>query len=62
MDLPIGVGNRIDAKQTALPALASDFGLPAQETVALDAAVDYNVRDVNAERPILARHALRHHS
>jgi hypothetical protein len=54
-------GDRVDAEQTILPALCGEIRLPAQEAVAFDAAVDHDMRHVNAERPILARHALRHH-
>jgi hypothetical protein len=40
MDLPIGIGDRIDAKQTVLPALLGEVRLSAQEAIAFDATID----------------------
>jgi len=62
MDLPIGIGDRVDAKQTILPALLGEVRLSAQEAIAFDATIDYDVGNVNSERPKLARHALRKHA
>src|SRR5262249_9843303 len=59
MDLPIGIGDRIEAKHTALPARFGEIRLTAQQPIALDSAVDHDMGDVNSDRPELPRHALR---
>src|SRR5262249_54168302 len=62
MDLPVGLGNRLDAEQTVFAALLHDLRPPAAQAVPVDAAVDDTVRNVQAERPKFARHALRDHA
>jgi hypothetical protein len=61
MDSPISVGDGIDAKQAVLAAFRGQIWHPAEQPITLDPAINHNVRDVNAERAVLARHALRDH-
>src|SRR5262249_49858485 len=60
--MPVRVGNCFDSKQTILAALLDRFGAAAAQAVTVDAAIDHDVCDVNAERAIFARHALRNHA
>src|SRR3954468_19491723 len=62
MNLPIGLGDRVDAEQTALAALVDDLGAAAAQAMAVDAAVDHDVGHVHALGAVLARHALRDHA
>jgi len=62
MDLPVGLGDRLDAEQTVFAALGHDLWPSAAQAVTVDAAVDDNVGNVEAERPEFARHALRDHA
>src|SRR3981081_289644 len=61
MDLPIGLGERADAEPAVLAAIPDRGRSPAAQAIAIDAAVDDDVRDMDAEWPVLARHALRDH-
>ena len=62
MDLPIGLGDRVDAEQAVLAALVDDLGAATAQAMAVDAAVDHDVGYVHALGAILARHALRDHA
>src|SRR5204862_4171486 len=55
-------GDRIDAEQAVLAALLKKLRPAADEALAVDTAVDHHVRDMHAQRPELARHALRDHA
>ena len=61
MDLPIGFGDRVDPQQAGLALFGDTGGLRSAQTVAVDAAVYHRVRDVDALRAELARHALADH-
>src|SRR5580704_4896369 len=62
MDVPIGVGNCIDAEKAVLATILDQCWHPIAQTIAIDAAIHHHVRDVDAEGPVLARHALRDHA
>ena len=55
MDSPISVGDGIDAKQAVLAAFRGQIWHPAEQPITLDPAINHNMRDVNAERAVLAR-------
>jgi hypothetical protein len=57
--MPIGVGDRVDAEKAVLAALGAKLGCTAEQPLAGEAAVDYDMRDMDAERAVFARHALR---
>src|SRR5258706_13800952 len=59
MDLPVGLGDCVDAEQAVLAALLDDLGATAAQAVAVDAAIDHDMRDMETLRPELARPALR---
>src|SRR5262249_48530774 len=59
MQLPIGFGDRLDAEQAVLAALFDDARQTRAQSVAVDAAVNHPVRDMQSVRPILPCHALR---
>src|SRR6516165_8632911 len=61
MDVPIGVSDRLDAKQPVLATFIDQCRHPIAQPIAIDAAVDHDVCDVNAERPVFPSHALRDH-
>ena len=58
MDIPIGVGDGIDAKQAVLATFRGQGRHPAEQPIAIDPAINNNVSNVDPERPILPRHAL----
>src|SRR5262245_11969498 len=62
MDIPIGLGDGLDAEQTVLATFLAQGRRPAEQPIAVDAAIDHHMRDVNPERPVLPRHALRDHA
>src|SRR5229473_6483639 len=58
MDLPIGLRDRVDTEQAILATLRHDLGPRLAEPLAIDPAVDHDMRDMDALRPVLPRHAL----
>ena len=62
MNAPIGISDGIDAKQTIFAAFSGQARHPAEQAIAAYAAINHNMRDVNAERSIFPRHALRDHA
>src|SRR5882724_12514460 len=59
MKLPVGLGNRIDVQQSVGAAFDSELRRGRVEFLAIDAAVDDDMGDVNSERTEFARHRLR---
>jgi hypothetical protein len=59
MDVPIGFGDRVDGEKAVLATFRDKFGQPFAHSLAVDDAVDDDMRDVDAERPVFTRHALR---
>ena len=57
--MPIGVGDCVHAEQAVLAALFLELRVARVEHVAVDAAVDDDMGDVNPLRPPVARHGLR---
>src|SRR6266849_2521665 len=62
MDLPIGFGDPINAEQAVLAAFLDQRGAPTAQAIAIDAAIHHDMRDMDAEWPVFARHALRNHA
>ena len=62
MNLPVRFGNGFNVEQPVLAAPADDFGAAATQTLAIDSAVNYDVRDMDSERPVFVRHALGDHA
>lgn len=62
MDLPIGLRNGVDAKQTIFAALREDVGQPTAQAMAIDAAIDHDMGDMETKRCKFARHALGDHA
>src|ERR1700681_4631698 len=62
MNLPVRFGNGFNVEQPVLPALADGFGAAATQTLAVDTAVNQDVRHMDSGRPVFARHALRDHA
>src|SRR5215470_8816319 len=61
MDVPKGFGDRVDPKQAVLAALLDPRRGELAEALAVDAAVDDDMCDMDAEPPVLPRHALCDH-
>src|SRR3984893_8187875 len=61
MNLPVSFRNGFDVEQPVLAALADGFGA-ATQTLAIDTAVNHDVRHMDPGRPVFARHALRDHA
>src|SRR3954467_10026274 len=61
MDLPIDFRDRLDVQQPVFAALLDHLRRALAQALAIDAAVDHDMGDVNAGRPVLPRHALRDH-
>src|SRR5713226_2542361 len=59
VDLPKGLRDRVDTEQTILAAFRHDLRPRLAEAVAIDPAVDHDMGDVDALRPVFPRHALR---
>src|ERR1700722_12260569 len=59
VDMPIGVGDCVDAEKAVLAALGAELRSATQQPLAGDAAVDHDMRDMDAERAVFARPALR---
>src|SRR5229473_4694268 len=59
MDLPKAFRDRVDTEQTILAAFRHDLRPRLAEAVAIDPAVDHDMGDVDALRPVFPRHALR---
>lgn len=62
MDLPIGFRDGLDAEEAVVTAIPDRGGSAAAQAIAIDPAVDHDMRDMDAEGPKLARHALRDHA
>src|SRR6185436_15651009 len=62
MHVPVSLCDRIDAEETILSAFLDYFRPAAAEAIAIDATIDHDVRDVDAQWAILARHALSDHA
>src|SRR5262245_9655453 len=60
VQMPVGVGDRVDPEQAVLTALGGKLRGAVQQALTGDAAVDHDVCDMQARRTELARHALRH--
>src|SRR4051794_20754064 len=59
MDVPVVLGNGINAEEPVLTALLVHSRTAAAQAVPVDAAADHHVRHVDAAGPVFARHALR---
>src|SRR5947209_12516758 len=62
VDVPVGLGDCIDAEQSVLAALLQQARSTPKQTLAMYAAIDHGMRDMEPERPVFARHALRDHA
>src|ERR1700730_19221633 len=62
MNLPVRFRNGFDVKQPILAALEDGFWAAAAQTLAIDTAVNHDVRHIDPGRPVFARHALRDHA
>src|SRR5215471_397141 len=62
MDLPVSLGDGVNVEEPILAALLDRFRSPAAQTLTVDSPIDDDMRDVDAVRAILSRHALRDHS
>src|SRR5437016_14566126 len=59
MDVPVRFGDRIDAEHAVLAALGGAFGVAGADAIAIDRAVDDDMRDMDAGGAEVAGHALR---
>ena len=59
MQLPVGLGDGLGAQDAVAVLERVALGKVAADELGVDRAVDHHVRDVDALRPELARHALR---
>ena len=62
VNLPIDFGNRIDVQHAVLAALVDDLRSKCAQALAIDAAVDDYVRDMDALGSVFARHPLCDHA
>jgi hypothetical protein len=62
VNLPIDFGNRIDVQHAILAALFDDLRSKCAQALAVDAAVDDHVRDMDALGSVFSRHALCDHA
>jgi hypothetical protein len=62
VNVPVGFGDGLNAKETLLATLIEEARHPANKTLAIDATVDNDVRDMQTEGTIFAGHALRDHA
>src|SRR5262245_43839329 len=62
MDMPEGIGDRLDAEQAVLAPFLEDSGCAAAQALTVDAAIHHDMGDMDAERAIFARHALGDHA
>jgi hypothetical protein len=53
MDVPVILGDRVDAEQAVLTAIPHCRGSSAAETIAIDAAIDHDMRDMDTERTVV---------
>jgi hypothetical protein len=58
MELPVRARDGLDIEQSILAALLDHVGTAATEPIAIDAAIDHDVRHVDPLRPELPREAL----
>src|SRR5712692_9698054 len=62
MEVPVCLGYRFDAEQAVLASFADDFRATVTQAIAVDAAVDDGVCNMDAPWAVIARHALREHA
>ena len=62
MNVPVSLGDGVDAEQAVLAAFRDHGGEPLAQAIAVDAAIDHDMRDVDALRTVFARHTLRQHA
>src|SRR5262245_66080507 len=62
VDLPIGLGDRVDAKQAILAALLEEVRRAPEQPLPIDAAVDHDMGNMQPLGPELARHRLCEHT
>src|SRR5258708_30516391 len=62
MNLPVRLGDRLDVQHAVLAAVPGGVWPRAAQLLAVDAAVDDDMRNMEPLRPVLARHALRDHA
>src|SRR5258708_29032138 len=62
MDVPVILRDGVDAEEAVLAAVPHPRRAAAAQTVAVDAAVDHHMGDVNAGGAVFASHALRDHA
>ena len=62
MNLPISFRDRVDVEETVLPTFLDQSRRTFVQAFAIDATVDHNMGYMDAQWPILARHALRDHA
>ncbi len=56
IDVPISIGNRVDIQQSVLAARSLPLWRRSIQSFPVNAAIDDDMRDMNAERTELARH------
>jgi hypothetical protein len=61
MEAPVGLSDRIGSKQAGLTLLGDPCRLQGTQAIAVDAAVDHRMRDMDSEWSVFARHALANH-
>src|ERR671919_1341042 len=62
VNLPVDLGDRIDVQHAILAALFDYLRSKCAQALAIDAAVDDHVRDMDTLRSVFSRHALRDHA
>src|SRR5260370_12164448 len=62
MNLPVRVRDSFNVEQAVLAALADGFGAAAKQTLAVDTAVNDDVRHMDSGWPVFACHALGDHA
>src|SRR3954470_15301547 len=62
MNLPISFRDRVNVEETVPPTFLDQGRRTFAQAFAIDATVDHNMGYMDAEWPILARHALRDHA
>ena len=62
MNLPISFCDPVDVEETVLPTFLDHGATHVWQAFAIDATVDHNMGYMDAEWPIIARHALRDHA
>src|SRR6202521_4395065 len=62
MNLPVRFRNGFNVEQPVHAALADGFGAAATQTLAIDTAVNHDMRHMDSRPPVFARHALGDHA